>query len=92
MARRGRSLKAPLLPGSGPLSKVPPAAVFLLVLALFIAGVVVRGPIGAALLGVLALLVLGLLGATWRVLSAADRVLRVVVLLVLIGVAVSVLR
>ena len=90
--RGRRDLKAPLLPGRGPLARVPAAAVFGLVLVLFVVGVVVRGPAGAGLLGALALLVLGLLGATWRVLSASDRVLRVVVLVILLAVMVSVLR
>ena len=90
--RGRRDLKAPLLPGSGPLARVPAAAVFGLVLVLFVVGVVVRGPLGAGLLGALALLVLGLLGATWRLLSTADRVLRIVVFAILIAVLVSVLR
>jgi hypothetical protein len=92
-SRRGRrDLKAPLLPGAGPLARVPAAAVFGLVLALFVVGVVVRGPVGAGLLGALALVVLGLLGATWRVLSTADRALRIVVFVIVVVVLVSVLR
>jgi hypothetical protein len=93
--RRGRGrrdLRAPLLPGSGPLSRVPAAAVFGLVLVLFVVGVVVRGAVGAGLLGALILVVLGLLGATWRLLAPADRVLRIVVLVILVAVAISVLR
>ena len=90
--RGRRDLKAPLLPGRGPLARVPAAAVFGRVLVLFVVGVVVRGPAGAGLLGALALLVLGLLGATWRVLSASDRALRIVVLVILLAVMVSVLR
>ena len=92
MRGRGPSSRAPLLPGSGPLSKVRPIAVFLVVLALFVVGVLVRGPIGAVLLGALVLGMLGLLGATWRALSAPDRALRVLVLFVLVGVTVSVVR
>ncbi|HEY0497527.1 MAG TPA: hypothetical protein VGD48_17405 [Kutzneria sp.] len=91
--RRGRrDLKTPLVPGTGPLARVPTAAVFGLVLVLFVVGVVVRGPVGAGLLGALALVVLGLLGATWRVLSTADRGLRIVVIVILVAVLVSVLR
>jgi energy-coupling factor transporter transmembrane protein EcfT len=90
--RGRRDLKAPLVPGNGPLARVPAAAVFGLVLVLFVVGVVVRGPLGAGLLGALVLLVLGLLGATWRTLSTADRVGRVVVLAILVAVLVSVLR
>lgn len=83
--------KRTLIPGSGPLSRVPPVGAFLLVLFLFIAGVWVRGPIGALLLGVLVAGVLALLAATWRILGTGDRVLRVVVLIVLVAVAISVL-
>ncbi|MEV6604863.1 hypothetical protein [Kutzneria sp. NPDC051319] len=90
--RGRRDLKTPLLPGNGPLARVPAAAVFGLVLVLFVVGVVVRGPVGAGLLGALALIVLGLLGATWRVLSPADRALRVLVAVILVAVLVSVLR
>jgi hypothetical protein len=90
--RGRRDLKTPLLPGSGPLARVPPVAVFGLVLVLFVVGVIVRGPVGAGLLGALALVVLGLLGATWQVLSTADRVLRIVVFVILVAVLVSVLR
>ncbi|SDD90850.1 hypothetical protein [Actinokineospora iranica] len=89
--RRTRSLKAPLLAGSGPLARVPPVAAFALVIAVFTAGVLVRGWLGAGLLGLLAAGVLVLLAATWRVLSPAHRLGRVLVLGVLVAVIVSVL-
>jgi energy-coupling factor transporter transmembrane protein EcfT len=89
---RRTSSRRPLLPGNGPLSKVQPAVVFFVVAVLFALGVIVRGPVGATLLGALVLMVLGLLSATWQVLSNADRTLRVIVVLVLVGVAISVLR
>ncbi|GGM82924.1 hypothetical protein GCM10012275_61850 [Longimycelium tulufanense] len=82
-----RSTRSPLLPGDGPLSRVPAVVAFLVVLGLFLAGVWVRGVVGAALLGVLALLVVGLLAATWHRLRPAERAVRLVVLLVLLGVA-----
>jgi hypothetical protein len=44
------------------------------------------------LLGVLGVGLLVLLAATWRVLRPADRVLRVIVVLILAAVAVSLLR
>ena len=91
--RRGRRDRGTaLLPGNGPLAKVPPAAVFGLVLVLFVVGVIARGPIGGGLLTALALLLVGLLVATWKVLSAADRAIRLVVIAVLVAVAISVLR
>ncbi|WP_156893243.1 DUF6703 family protein [Actinokineospora enzanensis] len=89
--RRTRSLRTPLLQGRGPLSKVPPVLVFVLVIGLFVAGVLIRGPIGAALLGLLALAVVGLLVATWSVLAPAQRAGRVLILGVLVAIAVSVL-
>lgn len=91
-SRLSRSRRAKLIPGNGPLAKVPPAAVFGLVLLLFLLGVLLRGPIGVVLVGVLGVGLLALLAATWRVLRPADRLLRVVVLLVLVGVEISLLR
>ncbi|WP_225978428.1 hypothetical protein [Gandjariella thermophila] len=84
--------RTPLLPGHGPLARVPPVAAFLAVLVLFGLGVWLRGPVGAGLLGVLALGLSGMLVTTWRLLSPAQRVARVFVLLVLLVVAASLLR
>lgn len=86
-----RSLRAPLLTGRGPLARVPPLAAFVVVAALFTIGVVVRGPVGAALLGLLTLGVIVLLAGTWRVLSPGQRAGRVLVIGVLVLIAVSVL-
>ncbi|HVK26046.1 MAG TPA: hypothetical protein VM677_32205 [Actinokineospora sp.] len=88
---QGRSLRAPLLAGRGPLAGVHPLVAFALVAGLFAAGVLVRGVLGAALLGVLAAAVAVLLAATWRVLAPGERVGRVLVLGVLVAVAISVL-
>ncbi|MFC5287551.1 DUF6703 family protein [Actinokineospora guangxiensis] len=88
---RGRSMKSPLLPGSGPLARVSPLLAFLVVIALFTTGVLVKGTLGAALLLLLAAGVAVLLAATWRVLEPGQRVGRVLVLGVLVAVAVSVL-
>lgn len=85
------SMKAKLIAGNGPLSRVPPVAVFLLVAALFAGGVLIGGLVGAVLLGVLAAGMAVLLATTWPVLSSSQRVLRALVLAVLIAVAVSVL-
>ncbi len=76
--------KRPLLPGDGPLARVRPVVAFVIVLGLFVTGVLVGGTLGAVLLGVLILGSIALLAATWRVLSPAHRMLRVVVLLVLV--------
>ena len=88
--RARRSTKAKLVEGDGPLSRVPPAAVFLVVAAVFVVGVLVRGVPGAVLLGVLAAAVAVLLAVTWSALAPAQRFGRVLILGVLIAVAVSV--
>jgi uncharacterized membrane protein YfcA len=84
--------RAPLLRGDGPLAKVPPLAAFLLVIVVFGVAVWLHGVVGAVLLGVLGLGVLGLLVGTWQVLRPADRVLRLAVVVILAVVAVSLLR
>ncbi|MDU0289294.1 hypothetical protein [Saccharothrix longispora] len=83
--------KRTLIPGAGPLARVPAPAAFLLVLVLFGLGVWLRGVVGAALLGVLAAGVAVLLAVTWPLLTPSGRVLRVLVLAVLVLIAVSVL-
>lgn len=89
--REKGSMRARLLPGDGPLAKVSPLLAFLVVVAVFVVGVVVKGPVGALLLGLLAVGVAVLLAATWRVLPQGQRLLRVLVLAVLVVIAVSVL-
>ena len=90
--RRRADSRAPLLAGNGPLAKVPPLAAFVVVIIVFGVAIWLRGPVGAALLGVLGLGVLGLLAATWQVLRPAERVLRVIVVAILAAVAISLLR
>ena len=75
-----------------PLSKVPPLAVFVVVAAVFTAGVLAGGAAGAVLLGLLAVLVAVLLAASWPRLRPSERALRVLVLLTVIAVAISVVR
>jgi hypothetical protein len=91
VTRDRRSTRRPLIAGDGPLARVPPVAVFVVVIALFAVAILVRGPLGAALLAALAAGVGVLLSATWRVLTPAARAGRVVILGVLIAVAVSML-
>jgi hypothetical protein len=90
--RRRVDNRAPLVAGNGPLAKVPPVGAFLGVIVVFGIGVWVKGVVGATLLGLLGVGVLALLAVTWPALRRADRVLRVVVVLILAGVAVSLLR
>ncbi|MDD7939736.1 hypothetical protein PHK61_15025 [Actinomycetospora lutea] len=80
--RRGRAV-----PGDGPLARVPAVAVFAVVVIVFAAGVIIGGPVGAVLLGLLALGVAGLLAATWPRLGPRERVVRVLVLVVLVAIA-----
>ena len=82
--RRGR-----MLPGEGPLARVPAVAVFVVVVAVFAVAVVVGGLLGAVLLGLLALGVAALLAATWTRLGPGERVARVLVLAVLVALAVG---
>ena len=85
---RGARRRA-LLPGDGPLARVSPVLAFAVVVAVFAAGVIVGGVVGALLLGVLALGVAGLLAATWPRLVPAERLGRVLVLAVLVGLAIT---
>lgn len=91
MTRSRRPTRTPLIAGDGPLARVPPVAAFAAVVALFAAAVLVRGLVGALLLGLLALGIGGLLATTWQVLTASARAVRVLVLTVLVAVAVSML-
>jgi uncharacterized protein DUF6703 len=75
-----------------PLSKVPPLAVFIMVAAVFAAGVLIGGAAGMVLLGLLAVLVAVLLAASWPRLRPSERALRVLVLLTVIAVAISIVR
>ncbi len=87
-----RNMRAKLLPGDGPLARVRPILVFVVVIGLFAAGVGISGPLGALLLGVLALGVGVLLAATWKALSPTDRVMRVGVFVLLVVIAIIQLR
>jgi hypothetical protein len=82
--RRGR-----MLPGEGPLARVPAVVAFAVVVVVFVGAVVVGGVIGALLLGLLALGVAALLAATWPRLSTGERVVRVACLVVLVAIAVG---
>lgn len=83
-------MKAKLVAGDGPLSRVPPLGAFLAVAVLFVVGVLVGGLFGALLLGALALAIAVMLAATWEALAPSQRFGRVLVLVILVVVAVSV--
>ena len=91
-APRGRSRaaqRAPIVPGSGPLARVPPVAAFVVVVAVFATGVIVGGVLGTVLLGLLAAGVVALLVATWPRLTVPERVVRLLVLAVLVALTVG---
>ncbi|TDV54152.1 DUF6703 family protein [Actinophytocola oryzae] len=88
--RARRSTKAKLITGDGPLSRMPPIAVFIVVAALFVVGVVVRGVPGAIVLGLLAAGIAVMLAATWGALAPVQRFGRALILVLLIVIAVSV--
>jgi hypothetical protein len=78
-----------MVPGDGPLARVPPVAVFAVVVVVFAAGVILGGLPGAVLLGLLALGVAVLLATTWPRLIPAERASRVLVLAVLVAIVVG---
>lgn len=78
-----------LLPGDGPLARVPPTAAFIVVVAVFAAAVLIGGTVGAIVLGVLALAMAWLLASTWGALHASQRAGRVSVLLILVALAIA---
>ncbi|GLZ47130.1 hypothetical protein Acsp06_33150 [Actinomycetospora sp. NBRC 106375] len=82
--RRGR-----MVPGDGPLARVPPVAVFAVVAVVFAAGVIIGGFAGAVLLGALAIAVAVLLATTWPRLTSAERLVRILVLAILVAITVG---
>ncbi|MEV4317970.1 hypothetical protein [Actinocrispum sp. NPDC049592] len=87
-----RNMRVKLLPGDGPLARVRPILVFIVVIGLFAAGVGISGPLGALMLGVLALGVGVLLAVTWKALGPTDRVMRIGVFVLLVAIAILQLR
>jgi len=79
--------RRPLVPGEGPLARVHPALAFAAVLALFVLGIWLGGPAGAAVLVLLAAGAGVLLTTTWPRLSAPERSIRVLVIAVVVGIA-----
>ncbi|HYZ07528.1 MAG TPA: DUF6703 family protein [Pseudonocardiaceae bacterium] len=76
-----------MLPGNGPLARVPPVLAFVAVLAVFLLGVWLGGVPGAAMLVALAGGAGVLLAATWPRLSAPERTVRLLVIVVVLGIA-----
>ena len=76
-----------LLPGNGPLARVPPALAFVAVLAVFVLGVWLGEAAGAAVLVLLAAVAGALLAAAWPRLSAPERTVRLLVIVVVVAIA-----
>lgn len=87
MADRSPHRRRKLLPGDGPLSGVHPAVAFVVVLAVFALGVWLGGVAGALVLGSLAATVGVLLAVTWPGLTATERSIRLLVLLIVVAIA-----
>ena len=66
-------------------ARLPRAVPFLVLLALLVAGVVVGGPLGAVLIGLVALVVAWLLALAWPALTGVERLGRVAVLLLAVA-------
>jgi hypothetical protein len=73
-------------------ARLPRAVPFLVLLALVVAGVLVGGPLGAVLVGLVALAVAWLLALAWPALTGVERLGRVAVLLLAVALAVVQLR
>jgi hypothetical protein len=71
------------------LTRIPPTAAFVLVLAVLLAGLFLPGIVGAALLSLLGLALIGLTATTWPVQPPATRALRVIILALLFAGAVA---
>ena len=71
------------------LARINPTTAFLVALAIMLAGLFLPGIIGAALLFLLAAGLAALTFTTWPVQSAATRVFRIVLLVLLLGAVVG---
>ena len=86
-----RTLERRLGPWVVLMSRLPRFVPFLVVAALLVAGLALQGAVGALLLLVLAALLGGLLALSWPALAPAARLLRLAVVLLVVGRAVSLL-
>ena len=86
------SIERASLPLITRLSSLPRAVPFLLLLALLIAGVVIRGPVGFVLMGLGAVFVGWILYLSWPRLTSSERIMRSAVLLLAVTMAVTQLR
>ena len=86
------SIERASLPLVTKLTGLPRAVPFLLLLALLIAGVLIRGPVGFVLMGLGAVFVGWILYLSWPRLTSSERIMRSAVLLLAVTMAVTQLR
>jgi hypothetical protein len=83
------SVERASLPLITAISRLPRAVPFLVLLALLVAGVVISGPVGSALMGLAAVFVGWVLYLSWPRLTGTERIMRVAVLLLAVAMAIS---
>ena len=83
-----RALERASLPLLTRLAGLPRAVPFLALLALLVGGVLLGGPVGAVLIGLVALVVAWLLALAWPALTGVERLGRVAVLLLAVALCV----
>lgn len=71
------------------LSSLPKAVPFLLLVALLVAGVLIHGPVGFALMSLASLFVAWILYLSWPRLTSSERIMRSAVLLLAVAMAVT---
>jgi hypothetical protein len=86
------ALERASLPLLARVARLPRAVPFLVLLSLLVAGVIVSGPVGAVLIGLVALVVAWLLVLAWPALSGVERLGRFAVLLLAVALCVVQLR
>jgi hypothetical protein len=77
------------LPLMTKLSQLPRAVPFLVLLVLLLAGALISGPVGFALMGLASAFIGWVLYLSWPQLTASERIMRLAVLLLAIAMAVS---
>jgi hypothetical protein len=86
------ALERASLPLLARVARLPRAVPFLVLLALLVAGVLISGPIGAVLIGLVVLVVAWMLVLAWPALSGVERLGRFAVLLLAVALCTVQLR
>jgi hypothetical protein len=77
------------LPLMTKLSQLPRAVPFLVLLVLLVAGALISGPVGFALMGLASAFIGWILYLSWPQLTGSERIMRLAVLLLAIAMAIS---